>query len=838
MRNRTGTDRAAEERSSRRDGISPFERLLAELSARFIGLPPAEIVGAIDDALRRIATLIGADRGQLVHFPEASDATTITHSGALDDVPRVRPGAVTAFYPWIAQRIRSGAAVVVPDVAAMPEAAAVDRARFQTIGVRSNITVPLRIAGRIDGALAFGALRHTRRWEPEIVERLAMVADVFANALGHKRAREALDAALRFESAMSRALLALLTSDRSDRGRAIESGLADVARTFGAERATLWQREADGEAFVKTHRWLAPGVPEPAGIARDDHLPFVHAALAAGQVVRFARLADLPAEAAIDAATFAELGIRSAVIVPVTLGERVAGALSFASASGDREWPDALVPRVTLLGDVFATVFARDSAEQRERDAQAQAAHATRVGTLGMLAASLVHELTQPLAASLANAQTAAELLASPTPDLDELRAAVGDIVSDDRRVGEMIQQLRRFLRRGETERAEVDLRDPIGDALHLVAHDAAERRIAIDVVVEPGLPPVAADRVQIQQVLLNLLSNACDAVATAQAASRHVSLTASRTDSGVAIEVADHGPGLDEATLARIFQPFFTTKPKGMGLGLSISRSIVAAHGGKLTARSSVGQGTTLRLELPSQAPAAQAPRERAPAGPVSGGSVYVIDDDPSIRRALERQLGRAGYRVVVFDSAQAFLDHRREPGVGCIVSDLRMPGLSGLDLQASLAEARCDLPMIFVSGHGDISTAASALRAGAVNFLQKPFTREALLAAVVEAMACSRDEAERGARQDEVRRRYGALTAREREVFALVAAGLLNKLIADRLGAAEATIKIHRGRVMEKMEASSVADLVRMAETLGVATKEPPARRSERGIRRRAGV
>jgi FixJ family two-component response regulator len=274
------------------------------------------------------------------------------------------------------------------------------------------------------------------------------------------------------------------------------------------------------------------------------------------------------------------------------------------------------------------------------------------------------------------------------------------------------------------------------------------------------------------------------------------------------------------------VFQPFFTTKQKGMGLGLSISRSIVAAHGGKLSVRSAVGRGSVFRQDVPSRVRPVPAAPSRAEIAARASGTVFVVDDDPSMRRARERQLRRAGYDVELFPTAQAFLDHRRGNGAACIVSDVRMPGLSGLDLQASLIDATCDLPIVFVSGHGDVSMTAAALRAGAVNFLPKPFTKEALLAAVAEAMARGRDAAAQRTRHDDVRRRHEALTAREREVFALVAAGLLNKVIADRLGAAEATIKIHRGRVMDKMNAGSVADLVRMAEALGIVVPLPAAR------------
>jgi len=199
----------------------------------------------------------------------------------------------------------------------------------------------------------------------------------------------------------------------------------------------------------------------------------------------------------------------------------------------------------------------------------------------------------------------------------------------------------------------------------------------------------------------------------------------------------------------------------------------------------------------------------------------VFVVDDDPSLRRALSRRLRAAGLQVETFASAREYLDRRARAEVGCIVTDLCMPGLSGLELQASLARENRPLPMVFVSGHGDVRTTVHAMKAGAVTFLPKPFTDGEILAAVGEALARSVELASAHRDSASLNARYQSLTAREREVFALVAAGLLNKLVADRLGIAEKTVKIHRGRVMEKMGASSVADLVRMAERLAL----PPA-------------
>jgi FixJ family two-component response regulator len=208
----------------------------------------------------------------------------------------------------------------------------------------------------------------------------------------------------------------------------------------------------------------------------------------------------------------------------------------------------------------------------------------------------------------------------------------------------------------------------------------------------------------------------------------------------------------------------------------------------------------------------------------PISG-AVFVIEDDPSMRRSLERQFRTAGFEVETFASAQDYLDRKPGAEVACIVTDLRMPGLSGLDLQASLAQADRALPMVFISAHGDIPAAVDAMRGGAVTFLRKPFTQEAIFAAVTEALARSAALARSRKENATLHARYRSLTAREREVFALAAAGILNKLIADRLGIAERTVKQHRGRVMEKMGAVSIADLVRMAERLDLRPASTPS-------------
>jgi FixJ family two-component response regulator len=193
----------------------------------------------------------------------------------------------------------------------------------------------------------------------------------------------------------------------------------------------------------------------------------------------------------------------------------------------------------------------------------------------------------------------------------------------------------------------------------------------------------------------------------------------------------------------------------------------------------------------------------------------VHVVDDDPSFSRAVSRRLEAEGFEVVTFDSAEAFLSALTD-GPGCVVLDLRMPGAGGLDVQEALARRADPLPVVFLTGHGDVHSSVRAMKAGAVDFLTKPVTGDELVEAVRRAIGL--DESARASRRQarDLRSRYARLTPREREVFALVARGLLNKQIAGELGMAERTVKAHRGRVMEKMELQSVAELALAAERL----------------------
>lgn len=202
----------------------------------------------------------------------------------------------------------------------------------------------------------------------------------------------------------------------------------------------------------------------------------------------------------------------------------------------------------------------------------------------------------------------------------------------------------------------------------------------------------------------------------------------------------------------------------------------------------------------------------------------VFVVDDDPSVRRAIKVLLESVGLAVELFGSAKEFLLGRPADRPSCLVLDIRLPGVSGLDFQRQLAEAKINIPIIFISAHGDVPMTVRAMKAGAIEFLTKPFRDQDLLDAVQVALERDRARRQREADIATLRERFESLTPREREVLPWVVSGLLSKQIADAIGTSEASVKVHRSQLMRKMAADSVADLVRMAEKMGIPIPKKP--------------
>lgn len=248
-------------------------------------------------------------------------------------------------------------------------------------------------------------------------------------------------------------------------------------------------------------------------------------------------------------------------------------------------------------------ISARRAAEVEARQHRNELAHLARVAMLGELSGSLAHELNQPLTAILSNAEAAQRFMEREPADLDEVRNILHDIVQDDNRAGEVIRRLRLLLKKGELQRNEIDVNETIREVLKLVNSDLLNHNVVVETDLQSGLPAIQADRVQVQQVLLNLIVNGCDAMAQTDLHSRRLLVrSAPANGDGIEISIADFGCGIPHDQVEMVFTPFFTTKAQGLGLGLSVCRTIVTAHGGKLWATNNHGAGASFHLTLPCE--------------------------------------------------------------------------------------------------------------------------------------------------------------------------------------------------------------------------------------------
>jgi PAS domain S-box-containing protein len=488
----------------------------------------------------------------------------------------------------------------------------------------------------------------------------------------------------------------------------------------------------------------------------------------------------------------------------------------------------AAISRVTHNGTTTMTVFLRDiseikHAEERSKRSLEELSHVSRVNMLGEISASLAHELNQPLTAILANAQTMQHQMTLSAAISEETIESISDVVDDAKRAAEVIRRLRSLSERRKYHIEFVDINKLIVETETLLRSQLIMSQLHVDMELDPDLPLLSCDPIQMQQVFLNLLTNAIDATAKRDPPNRRVLIRTSYLKSNtVEISIKDSGTGFKDEPYRNLLKPFFTTKEKGMGMGLAVSKSILQNVGGRLWAKNNRGPGATFYITLPMPAkpvaiPAARQTPELEP-DVLHEGMVFIIDDDVSIRKSLGRLIRSAGYEVESYASAEEFQQREEYVGVGCILVDLHMPGASGLDLQSNIKNRKCNLPMIFITGGGDTASGVRAMKEGASDFLSKPIDEERLLHAVALATKNSRVTRDQKMQHLAAQEKVGKLTPREIEIMDLVVKGLRNKQIAGTLGISEKTVKVHRGRVMQKIGARTVADLVRVAETAAV--------------------
>jgi signal transduction histidine kinase len=567
-----------------------FETLLSGLFAQLVHVETGGLDAALEGALRQMVTFLGVDRGNLDEYVEGAPGIRVSWTApGIEKLPSVL--AVSEFV-WTAETLRRGGIVRFSRAEELPEDAALDRRCYERLGTRSHLSIPLHAGGPMLGVLSFDSVSSQRDWPDDVTNRLLLMSEVFAAALERKRIELSLAERLRFQrllSDLSARFSGALVLDFDDE---VHGALRSIVDFLGVDHATLLEFPRAG---VPARSWTI-GEATDAG-----HVPWLMLRLREGDVVHVSRLAELPDEAATDRSGCLALGVKSLAAMPLRAGGIVIGGLVLAAGSAERGWPHERLEQLALLSEVVANALAWTNAEREAGRLRQELTHIGRVSAMGELTASLAHELNQPLTAILNNAQVAQEYLEADAPDLGELREILSDIVADDQRAADVIHRLRALLKKGALEYVPLNLNDVVDGVARLVRSDMVIRNVPMILDLTQDLPNVCGDRVQLQQVVLNMVLNGAEAMGEPDGRPHALVIRTSRAGAeAVGVAVEDSGTGIDAKDLDRLFEPLYTTKAEGLGMGLAIARTIVDAHGGRLRASNNAGGGATFQFTLP----------------------------------------------------------------------------------------------------------------------------------------------------------------------------------------------------------------------------------------------
>jgi C4-dicarboxylate-specific signal transduction histidine kinase len=445
-----------------------------------------------------------------------------------------------------------------------------------------------------------------RAWLLAGTTALVLQAVVIAGLLAERRRRRAsqrrLAERLRLQALVAEISTAFANVTAHKVEIQMEASLENVGHALKAEDCAIWTWRGPDEAPRLVCRWLTRAGALPVTSVLDDALlAWARERLERGEEVHVADAADASMASPMPAPP------PSVLLLPLRVDGRVIGVFALRHTHAEPWTPDML-GGLRTIGEIIATAVVRKRADSSTRAQLETLAHVNRVAGLGELAAAIAHELNQPLAAILANTEVAHHLLGREDPPFAEIRDIVTDVIIDDERAGGIIRNMRAMLRHQRVDAEPVDVNAVATDVRRLVQHDPRLRSRALDLVLGDGVPPVTIDATQLTQVVLNLVTNAVDAMAGSS--DRHpIRLRTEARAGGASIEVSDHGPGIPDDVLGRLFDPFFTTKADGLGVGLAISRSILEAAGGRISAANGEDAGAIFRVWLPASPPPAGDP-------------------------------------------------------------------------------------------------------------------------------------------------------------------------------------------------------------------------------------
>ena len=530
-----------------------FERLLFDLSARFANVADEQVIAEIEGALKQLLKFLGFDRSVFTEFTDGGKQEFLC-SVAGQGVEPLLPGPIPAWGDWFVGELRSGRTIVIRSYEDLPPEAAAAAEYYRRVGLRFQLVIPLPVDGRTVASIGFSSFRPTREWPDDFIARVRVIGEVMVQALLRKRSEAALRASEeRWRSIFETSALGISIFDQDLRYIAANPAFRAMLGYTDEELRQLTPLDITVEEGRETGQIRLAELQQ----GKVDHY----------EVVKQYRRKD---------------------------GKVIWGHSSVAQVVESR-------PKMFIgtMVDITESKRAQDGIEA----ARGELRRVARMNRLGAMTASIAHEINQPLAAIAANTSAALRWLANATPNLDEARAALEGIGRDSRRAGDVVEGIRAMFKNEGQNRVLLDINQLVREVLVLVQGELFKRGISLDTELTENLPQVMADRVQLQQVVMNLVTNAMDAMEPIVDRQKLLRVKSAIKDGDiVVVAIEDFGTGIDADKVDRLFDTFFTTKPNGMGMGLSICRSIIEAHNGRLGVSAGAQYGSVFRFELPTK--------------------------------------------------------------------------------------------------------------------------------------------------------------------------------------------------------------------------------------------
>lgn len=735
-----------------------FERLIAELSSRLINIAPAQLDAEFDKAVEELGRFAGTDRcyisvvGEDMRFEKDYEwcadgvraQSGVLHSGEPAD------------YPWGAGILTRGEVLHIPSVAKLPPEAAKEKALLEAQNVLALVNVPLLCGNGLVGFFGFDSVHKERFWSDETIALLSVLGHVFGNAVARQRADRELQYHIRFERLIAELTVRFVTIDTDDLARELEQALAIVGQFADVDRCYIGVIGEDGVTFETGYEWTADGIeghPDVLDGIDVRDLPWAFEQLCNEGTIHLPRLDRLPPEAVKERHVLEQQQIRSLVNVRLMAGKKLLGLFGFDMVREERTWSQDTIALLEILGHMFGSAIERERAEVRRRRLEQQFQQSQKLESLGMLAGGIAHDFNNLLMGILGNVSLA-QLDLPPEADV---AGSLRQVETAAVRASELTRQLLAYAGRAQFVVEPLNLSELALEMAHLL-ETAISKKARLVYELDSELPCTEADPTQMRQVAMNLITNAADAIDGGDGV---IKLRTGVTHAGrtyldsafvgeelpegayVYLTVSDNGRGMDPETQARIFDPFFSTKEEGHGLGLAASLGIVRGHGGGIRVDTGRGKGTSVTVLLPLRV--SGEPRRERPAGalrsplpePQATGSgepleglALVIDDEEVVRSVAKDILEHYGFDVLTAvdgrEGIDVFRQHASE--IDLVVLDLTMPHMNGEEVFDFLREIRAGIPILLSSGYSQHDIATRLIGRGRTRFIQKPYQPDAL--------------------------------------------------------------------------------------------------------------